>query len=65
MKIPHIQGYFGVSVGRLELPTNGLKGHCSTIELHAHHQSIIVARYVGCVNRINPPGLVDNLDAFY
>ena len=25
-----------MSVGRLELPTNGLKGHCSTIELHAH-----------------------------
>ena len=33
-----------MSVGRLELPTNGLKGHCSTIELHAHNQAIIVAR---------------------
>ena len=33
-----------MSVGRLELPTNGLKGHCSTIELHAHNQVIIVAR---------------------
>ena len=42
-----------MSVGRLELPTNGLKGHCSTIELHAHNQVIIVAREGGCVNK-NP-----------
>ena len=27
---------FPVSVERLELSTNGLKGHCSTIELHTH-----------------------------
>jgi hypothetical protein len=27
---------YPVSAGRLELPTNGLKGHCSTIELRAH-----------------------------
>ncbi len=27
---------FLVSAGRLERPTNGLKGHCSTIELRAH-----------------------------
>ena len=33
-----------MSVGRLELPTNGLKGHCSTIELHAHNSDFIVAR---------------------
>ena len=26
-----------VSAERLELSTNGLKGHCSTIELRAHH----------------------------
>ena len=40
-----------MSVGRLELPTNGLKGHCSTIELHAHNQVIIVARDGVSVNR--------------
>ena len=28
---------FSVSAERLELSTNGLKGHCSTIELRAHH----------------------------
>ena len=39
-----------MSVGRLELPTNGLKGHCSTIELHAHNQVIIVARDLTSVN---------------
>ncbi len=39
-----------MSVGRLELPTNGLKGHCSTIELHAHNQVIIVAREALSVN---------------
>ena len=33
-----------MSVGRFELPTNGLKGHCSTIELHAHNSDFIVAR---------------------
>ena len=35
-KTPHIRGVFSVSVEGLEPPTNGLKGHCSTIELHAH-----------------------------
>ena len=34
MQNPHIWGL--VSVERLERSTNGLKGHCSTIELHAH-----------------------------
>jgi hypothetical protein len=28
-----------VSVERLELSTNGLKGHCSTIELHARNEA--------------------------
>ncbi len=45
-----ILGVFYMSVGRLELPTNGLKGHCSTIELHAHNQVIIVAREALSVN---------------
>ena len=40
-----------MSVGRLELPTNGLKGHCSAIELHAHSQAIIVARPADSVNK--------------
>ena len=40
-------------MGRLELPTNGLKGHCSAIELHAHSQVIIVARQGDSVNK-NP-----------
>jgi hypothetical protein len=39
-----------MSVGRLELPTNGLKGHCSAIELHAHHQALILARPTHSVN---------------
>ena len=42
-----------MSVGRLELPTNGLKGHCSTIELHAHHRFFIVARPTPSVNQTN------------
>ena len=33
-----------MSVGRFELPTNGLKGHCSAIELHALNSAFIVAR---------------------
>ena len=28
-----------VSVERLELSTNGLKGHCSTVELHARNEA--------------------------
>jgi hypothetical protein len=41
-----------MSAGRLELPTNGLKGHCSTIELRAHIvQVIIVARRAPSVNK--------------
>jgi hypothetical protein len=31
-----IEGFLSMSVEGLEPPTNGLKGHCSTIELHAH-----------------------------
>jgi hypothetical protein len=33
-----------VSVERLERSTNGLKGHCSTIELHAHFAKNILTR---------------------
>jgi len=30
-----------MSMGRLEVPTNGLKGYCSTIELNSGDQIII------------------------
>ena len=33
-----------VSVERLERSTNGLKGHCSTFELHAHFAKNILSR---------------------
>ena len=39
-----------VSAGRLELPTNGLKGHCSTIELRTQAKTI-VTRYFLSVNK--------------
>ena len=43
-------GYF-VSAERLELSTNGLKGHCSTIELRArgHEPLILVEDKADCI----------------
>lgn len=39
-----------VSAGRLELPTNGLKGHCSSIELRARTAGLILSRSAESVN---------------
>ena len=36
-----------MSAERLELSTNGLKGHCSTIELRARARCILSCRAVG------------------
>jgi hypothetical protein len=41
-----------VSVERLELSTNGLKGHCSTIELHARIAIPILSWGRGIVNEL-------------
>ena len=43
-----------MSVEGLEPPTNGLKGHCSTIELHAH---LRVEFYHAALNPSTEPGL--------
>ena len=40
-------GRIFVSAERLELSTNGLKGHCSTIELRAHKAKSILTWYTG------------------
>jgi hypothetical protein len=41
---------FQVSVERLERSTNGLKGHCSTFELHARFAKNILSRAV-CLHK--------------
>ncbi len=40
-----LMGKSTVSAERLELSTNGLKGHCSTIELRAHQRRKRTAFY--------------------
>jgi hypothetical protein len=39
-KPPNFQRLYTMSAERLELSTNGLKGHCSTIELRARKSGL-------------------------
>jgi hypothetical protein len=43
-KNPPGEGGLGVSAERLELSTNGLKGHCSAIELRARSEEHFIMR---------------------
>ena len=49
-KTPGFSGDFAVNAGRLELPTNGLKGHCSAIELRVRTAELILSPCGGSVN---------------
>ncbi len=64
-KIPGISGDFAVNAGRLELPTNGLKGHCSAIELRVRTAELILSlcgrsvnSYSKLITRKTPAGLL-------